>query len=85
MTERAITLRAALLRELAAAAPDGYMITTQALLAGVRLAVSPEPAEEEIRAAADDAAADGLLYSEVNLLKGRRWGLTALGKAALAN
>lgn len=64
--------------------PRGYLQPQEALVASARLSVCPPPTEGEFDAAFRRLEADALIHCEVDALGVRRWCVTSLGRAALA-
>jgi len=82
--KRERTVRRALLEDLANT-PRGYMQPQEALVASCRLAVCPPPAEAELDAAFARLEADDLIHCEIDAMGVKRWSITAIGRAALAD
>lgn len=81
--KRERTLRHALLTDLSHT-PRGYMQPQEALAASARLAVCPEPDDAELSAAFRRLEAEAHIHCEVDALGIKRWCITPLGRAALA-
>lgn len=77
-------IRAAILEELANT-PAKYMQPQKALVASVRLSVVPPPTEAELDEALARLEADAMIHCEVTALGVKRWCITSLGRAALAD
>lgn len=82
--ERARRIREAILEELANT-PRGYMQPQKALAASVRLSIVPPPTEAEMDEALARLEADAMIHCEVTALGVKRWSITSLGRAALAD
>ena len=82
--ERQRKIRTALLEELANT-PRGYMQAQKALAASVRLSIVPPPTEAEMDEALARLEADAMIHCEVTALGVKRWCITSLGRAALAD
>lgn len=82
--KRERTVRRTLLEDLSHT-PRGYMQPQEALAASCRLAVCPPPAEAELDAAFARLEADALIHCEVDAMGVKRWSITSLGRAALAD
>lgn len=77
-------IREAILEELANT-PRGYMQPQKALAASVRLSIVPPPTEAEMDEALARLEADAMIHCEVTQLGVKRWCITAIGRAALAD
>lgn len=82
--ERRNRIRAAILEELANT-PRGYMQPQKALAASVRLSIVPPPTEAEMDEALARLEADAMIHCDVTALGVKRWCITAIGRAALAD
>ena len=82
--ERQRKIRTALLEELANT-PRGYMQPQKALAASVRLSIVPPPTEAEMDEALARLEADAMIHCDVTALGVKRWCITSLGRAALAD
>lgn len=82
--ERRNRIRAAILEELANT-PARYMQSQKSLVASVRLSVVPPPTEAELDEALARLEADAMIHCEVTQLGVKRWCITSLGRAALAD
>lgn len=82
--ERRNRIRAAILEELANT-PARYMQSQKSLVASVRLSVVPPPTEAELDEALARLEADAMIHCEVTPLGVKRWCITSLGRAALAD
>lgn len=82
--ERRNRIRAAILEELANT-PARYMQSQKSLVASVRLSVVPPPTEAELDEALARLEADAMIHCEVTQLGVKRWCVTAIGRAALAD
>ena len=82
--ERQCKIRTALLEELANT-PRGYMQPQKALAASVRLSIVPPPTEAEMDEALARLEADAMIHCDVTALGVKRWCITSLGRAALAD
>lgn len=82
--KRERTIRRTLLEDLSHT-PRGYMQPQESLVASCRLAVCPPPAEAELDAAFARLEADDLIHCEVDAMGVKRWCITAIGRAALAD
>ena len=82
--DRQRKIRTALLEELANT-PRGYMQPQKALAASVRLSIVPPPTEAEMDEALARLEADAMIHCEVTALGVKRWCITSLGRAALAD
>ena len=82
--ERRNRIRAAILEELANT-PARYMQTQRSLVASVRLSIVPPPTEAELDEALARLEADAMIHCEVTPLGVKRWCVTAIGRAALAD
>lgn len=82
--ERRNRIRAAILEELANT-PRGYMQPEKALAASLRLSIVPPPTEAEMDEALARLEADAMIHCEVTALGVKRWCITAIGRAALAD
>lgn len=81
--QRSRRIRAAILEELANT-PAKYMQPQKALVASVRLSVVPPPTEAELDEALARLEADEMIHCEVTQLGVKRWCITGIGRAALA-
>ncbi len=81
--ERRNRIRAAILEELANT-PARYMQSQRSLVASVRLSIVPPPTEAELDEALARLEADAMIHCEVTALGVKRWCITAIGRAALA-
>ncbi len=77
-------VRGAILEELANT-PQGYMQTQRSLVASVRLSVVPPPTDAEFDTALARLEADAMIHCEVTPLGVKRWCVTSIGRAALAD
>jgi len=77
-------IRAAILEELANT-PAKYMQPQKALVASVRLSIVPPPTEAEMDEALARLEADEMIHCEVTQLGVKRWCVTSIGRAALAD
>ena len=82
--KRERTIRCMLLEDLSHT-PRGYMQPQESLVASCRLAVCPPPAEAELDAAFARLEADAMIHCEISPLGVKRWCITAIGRAALAD
>lgn len=82
--KRERTLRRTLLEDLGNT-PRGYMQPQEALEGSARLAVCPEPGTGEIDNALRRLEAEAMIHCEVDALGVKRWCITPLGRAALAD
>lgn len=82
--QRSRRIREAILEELANT-PRGYMQSQKALAASVRLSIVPPPTEAELDEALARLEADEMIHCEVTQLGVKRWCITSLGRAALAD
>ncbi len=82
--KRERTIRRTLLEDLSHT-PRGYMQPQESLVASCRLSVCPPPAEAELDAAFARLEADAMIHCEVTQLGVKRWCITAIGRAALAD
>ena len=64
--------------------PRGYMQPQEALEASARLSVCPAPTDAEFDGAFRRLEADALVHCEVDAWGVKRWRITPLGRAALA-
>ena len=76
-------IRAAILEELANT-PAKYMQPQKALVASVRLSVVPPPTEAELDEALARLEADAMIHCDISPLGVKRWCITGIGRAALA-
>ena len=81
--KRESTVRRTLLEDLSNT-PRGYMQPQEALEASARLAVCPPPTDEEFDVAFRRLEADAMIHCEVDALGVKRWCITGIGRAALA-
>ena len=81
--KRERTIRRTLLEDLSHT-PRGYMQPQEALVASCRLAVCPPPEAHEFEAAFRRMEADALIHCEVDAMGVKRWCITSIGRAALA-
>lgn len=81
--KRARTLRRSLLEDLSNT-PRGYLQPQEALEASARLSVCPPPTDGEFSDAFNRLEADALIHCEVDALGVKRWCITGVGRAALA-
>lgn len=81
--ERCRRIRAAILEELANT-PREYMQPQQALVASVRLSIVPPPTEAELDEAFARLEADAMIHCYISALGVKRWCITGIGRAALA-
>ncbi len=77
-------IRAAILEELANT-PAKYMQPQKALVASVRLSVVPPPTEAELDEALARLEADAMIHCDISPLGVKRWCVTSIGRAALAD
>lgn len=84
MTERERLIASAILSELANT-PSGYLQPETALRASLRLSVCPEPSAAEVDSALRRLEADAAIHCEPSALKGKRWSITSIGRALLAD
>ena len=77
-------IREAILEELANT-PRGYMQPQKALAASVRLSIVPPPTEAEMDEALARLEADAMIHCDVTALGVKRWCVTSIGRAALAD
>lgn len=84
LRDRHRRIRAAILEELANT-PRGYMQPQKALAASVRLSIVPPPTEAEMDEALARLEADAMIHCEVTKLGVKRWCVTSIGRAALAD
>lgn len=86
MTEqkkRERTIRRTLLEDLSNT-PRGYLQPQEALEGSARLAVCPPPTSAEFDSAFRRLEADALIHCEVDAMGVKRWCITGVGRAALA-
>ena len=84
LRDRHRRIRAAILEELTNT-PRGYMQPQKALAASVRLSIVPPPTEAEMDEALARLEADAMIHCDVTALGVKRWCVTAIGRAALAD
>ena len=84
LRDRHRRIREAILEELANT-PRGYMQPQKALAASVRLSIVPPPTEAEMDEALARLEADAMIHCEVTALGVKRWCVTSIGRAALAD
>lgn len=82
--KRESTIRRTLLEDLANT-PRGYLQPQEALEGSARLAVCPPPTSAEFDSAFRRLEADALIHCEVDAMGVKRWSITAIGRAALAD
>lgn len=83
LRDRHRRIRAAILEELANT-PAKYMQPQKALVASVRLSVVPPPTEAELDEALARLEADAMIHCDISPLGVKRWCITGIGRAALA-
>ena len=83
LRDRNRRIRAAILEELANT-PAKYMQPQKALVASVRLSVVPPPTEAELDEALARLEADAMIHCDISPLGVKRWCITGIGRAALA-
>ena len=81
--KRERTIRRTLLEDLANT-PRGYMQPQEALEGSARLSVCPPPTAVEFESAFRRMEADALIYCDVDAMGVKRWCITGVGRAALA-
>ena len=81
--KRESTIRRTLLEDLANT-PRGYLQPQEALEGSARLAVCPPPTSAEFDSAFRRLEADALIHCEVDAMGVKRWCITGVGRAALA-
>ena len=81
--ERARRIRTAILEELANT-PRGYMQPQKALIASIRLSIVPPPTDTEQDQALARLEADAMIHCDITPLGVKRWCITGIGRAALA-
>ena len=81
--KRERSVRLALLEDLSHT-PRGYMQPQEALEASARLSVCPPPEAHEFEAAFRRLEADSLIHCEVDAMGVKRWCITGVGRATLA-
>ena len=84
LRDRHRRIRAAILEELANT-PRGYMQPQKALAASVRLSIVPPPKDAEMDEALARLEADAMIHCDVTALGVKRWCVTSIGRAALAD
>lgn len=82
--QRAHRLRRVILEELTHT-PCGYMQPQEAIENSTRLSLCPAPTDAELDDAFRYLEADALIHREVDRLGVKRWCITAIGRAALAD
>lgn len=83
LKERNRRIRTAILEELANT-PRGYMQPQKALVASLRLSIVPPPTDVELDEALARLEADAMIHCDVTALGVKRWCITGIGRAALA-
>ena len=81
--KRERTIRRTLLEDLSNT-PRGYLQPQEALEGSARLAVCPPPTSAEFDSAFRRLEADDLIHCEVDAMGVKRWCITGVGRAALA-
>lgn len=81
--KRERTIRRTLLEDLSNT-PRGYMQPQEALEASASLAVCPPPTDAEFDSAFRRLEADALIHCEIDAMGVKRWSITGVGRAALA-
>ena len=81
--KRERTIRRTLLEDLANT-PRGYLQPQEALEGSARLAVCPPPTDAEFDSAFRRLEADALIHCEIDAMGVKRWCITSVGRAALA-
>ena len=81
--KRESTKRRTLLEDLANT-PRGYLLPQEALEGSARLAVCPPPTDAEFDSAFRRLEADDLIHCEIDAMGVKRWCITGVGRAALA-
>ena len=81
--KRERTIRRTLLEDLSNT-PRGYMQPQEALEGSARLSVCPPPTAGEFESAFRRMEADALIHCEVDAMGVKRWCITGVGRAALA-
>lgn len=81
--KRERTIRRTLLEDLSHT-PRGYMQPQEALEGSARLAVCPPPTAGEFDSAFRRLEADAMIHCEIDAMGVKRWCITGVGRAALA-
>lgn len=81
--QREIAIKRAMLTELANT-PRGYLQPQQALVGALTLTVCPAATDAELDTAFRVLEADAMIHCEVDALGVKRWCITSIGRAALA-